>query len=759
MSTVTTLASAAPVSAGLVSTGLVGALVVSAATTTLLAAAAWRVGETPGARPFAGLMAAMTVYTTGYLAGLVAAPGGRVLWQGVHWLGIAAIPVFFLTFALDYMGYDDWLRPTVAGAAVPAMAMVALVWTNPWHGLVFADRSVVYFDGLAVLTQDFGPAYWAFFLYAYALILAGSYLLVRLAVLSDYLYLDQSALLLVGVAVPLASNALSAFQAPPVPGFDLTPFAFTVTGVAFGNALFRYRLFDLVPATWQLGQETVAGALDDAVAIVDTDRTVIYLNDEAENVFDASAGATVGEHVSTLVESGAVDFEAPDALGELERDDRTYEVRSSEVADRHGTVLGHTLVFNDIMERKRRERTLQNQRDELRLLDRLNAVIRGVNASLIDAETHEAVVETVTDQLTDSDLYDAAWTVDGTLFDVTELPEGGPPRSDGGVVVEGTLPADGSPLPAATDGDASCDGATGATVTASSGVGGPATGAARADRRGLWTTVPLVYGQTVFGVLVLFTTREDAFGERELAVLDELGESIGHAIHAAHTDHLLLSDSAVELEFTSSSDVLAVASGDVGCTIAADGLAPAGDGSLVTYCRVEGADPEPVAISLDEDSRVESPHVVDTQVCECRISSGSLMFPLREFGADIESIRADDGQCTVTAHVSDDIDVRRVVERVRSEFPDADLNAKRHHDASTENLPVLGAEMVDELTDRQRETLETAYTSGYFEWPRDATAEEVAESLDIASPTLHNHLRKAQNTLLGRILEETERRT
>ncbi|PSQ04409.1 hypothetical protein BRC95_08240 [Halobacteriales archaeon QS_5_68_33] len=45
-----------------------------------------------------------------------------------------------------------------------------------------------------------------------------------------------------------------------------------------------------------------------------------------------------------------------------------------------------------------------------------------------------------------------------------------------------------------------------------------------------------------------------------------------------------------------------------------------------------------------------------------------------------------------------------------------------------------------DMTDRQREALEAAFRAGYFHWLRDSTAEEVAESLDIASPTLHSHI-------------------
>jgi predicted DNA binding protein len=59
----------------------------------------------------------------------------------------------------------------------------------------------------------------------------------------------------------------------------------------------------------------------------------------------------------------------------------------------------------------------------------------------------------------------------------------------------------------------------------------------------------------------------------------------------------------------------------------------------------------------------------------------------------------------------------------------------------------------ERLTDKQRSVLETAYHAGYFEWPRASTAEDLADSMGVASPTLHNHLRKAQKTLLTSLLE------
>jgi predicted DNA binding protein/PAS domain-containing protein len=642
---------------------------------------------------------------------------------------------------MDYLGHDDRLRPVVAGATVPALATLALVWTNPWHGLIWREQTINTVGGLEVAAQYTGVGYWSFIVFAYGLIGVGSYLLVRLVVESEYLYLDQSASLLVGVVVPLVANAVSVFGTPLVTGLDLTPFAFTVTGVAFGNALFRYRLFDLVPATWHLGRETVVGTLDDAVVVVDTDRTIVYCNEVATEVFDAPVEDAVGRTVSDLVDADEVDFDAPDALGEVELGRRTYEVRSSEIADRHDRLLGHALVFNDITERKRHERALQRQRDELQFLDRLNGVIREVNGALIGTDSRDAIAEAVSDRLTDSELYDAAWTVDESLVDAAELPETGSVRLDGGDSLTGEL----------ADGEAALsvhtDGPDGASV--------PEDGEGVA---GTWTSVPLVYGRTVFGALVLFTTREDAFGERELAVLDELGESIGYAIHVANRDHVALAETAVELEFASADALLAVVSEETESSLTVEGVVPAGGESLVLYCRVDDPDAETdVAAALEVDPDVETVRRMGETLLEVRLSGGSLALPLYEYGAELVSARASEGLCTVVVRAPASADVRSVVERVEADFPDAELRAKRQQSGESGTEELVSEDVLDGLTDRQLEAVETAYGAGYFEWPRDANAEEVAAELDIASPTFHNHLRKAQNSLIGELLGDEDR--
>jgi len=59
-----------------------------------------------------------------------------------------------------------------------------------------------------------------------------------------------------------------------------------------------------------------------------------------------------------------------------------------------------------------------------------------------------------------------------------------------------------------------------------------------------------------------------------------------------------------------------------------------------------------------------------------------------------------------------------------------------------------------ELTPRQQEVFEKAFSQGYYEKDEDETIADVADSLDIHHSTVGEHLKKAENTLLSEIGEQ-----
>jgi hypothetical protein len=59
---------------------------------------------------------------------------------------------------------------------------------------------------------------------------------------------------------------------------------------------------------------------------------------------------------------------------------------------------------------------------------------------------------------------------------------------------------------------------------------------------------------------------------------------------------------------------------------------------------------------------------------------------------------------------------------------------------------------LDELTARQREVIERAWEMGYYEVPKEVSADEVAADLELDSSTVNEHLQRAERNLLGQLL-------
>jgi predicted DNA binding protein/PAS domain-containing protein len=715
---------------------------VSAVITGALAVYALYHRQEPGSTPFAALMVVVTVWTTCFAAGLVTlSPRWRVFWAAGRWVGAAFVPVWFLVFALEYTGYDDavtW-RSFAALSAFP-LATVGVVWTNSVHHLIWVQHRVVVVDGIALLEVTFGPWFWAFMVYAWMLVAVAAALVVRLVFVSDYLFADQSALLLVGVAAPVVGNVVSVFFEQPFPGIDLAPYSFTVTGVALAYAMFSRRLFGLVPATRRLGRNAAIGQLDDGVVIVDTDYRVIYLNAAAADLLECDPAAAMGDPVRAFVDESALEFDPGDALADWERGDRTYSVRTSPIHDQRERLVGHTLTIQDVTERKRRERELARQRDELERVNELNAVIRGVNRALVSATSREEIERAVCERLADSDLYATAfaadvptwsgdadrWTVAGETADPAALPAG---ISEGELSLEDREDS----TVATTDDD---------------------------ERPGGWTLVPVVYGRTVYGALALFSRRTPAtdggtISRRERDVLAELGELVGHAVDAVENRRLLAAESVVELELRvdDDGDPLVRAGERTGADLAVTGVVPGGSADLA-YVAVEEGDATVVADALGDAAATEVETVGTADgLLEWVVGEETLVGTLLAHGANVQAVSVEDGSATAVVELPSDADVRSVVDRLGESFPGSRLVARRERNRPAERADSLPEGGLDDLTDRQQQALEMAYRAGYFDWPRESTAEEVAERMDIASPTFHYHLRRSEATLLEGLFE------
>lgn len=271
--------------------------------------------------------------------------------------------------------------------------------------------------------------------------------------------------------------------------------------------------------------------------------------------------------------------------------------------------------------------------------------------------------------------------------------------------------------------------------------------------------IPLVYGETVYGVLGIYSDRTEAFGRDERAVLDELGRTIGHAINAAESKKALVADTVTELrfEFADTPEPLITLSED-GHEVSLEGTVSDEHGGVLEFYGIEG-DTEAALDRLSSSPAVESARVVTdgTEAALVELHMGdSLLAEFADQGATVESLLVSEGACRLVVTLPQSVAVRAVVEGILANHPDGELRARRQVERTGTNRQAFRAVLEADLTERQREVLQAAYLSGFFGWPRESTGEEIAASLGITPSTLHQHLRVAERKLLDAFFDRND---
>lgn len=433
-----------------------------------------------------------------------------------------------------------------------------------------------------------------------------------------------------------------------------------------------------------------------------------------------------------------------------------YEFTGTLLEDDMDDILGICGIGRDITDRKRRERALEHHAERLSLMNHVNEVIRDVNQALVRASTRGEIEQAVCDNLVGEDAYRFAWigerrVVDGTveprawagieagyLDDRPDIDE----RNKGGVTAETAIE-------------------TGEMQVAQSIADESAFVAWReaALERGYQSAVaiPLVYRETTHGVLCIYSPRPNAFNDTERAVLEELGSTIGYAFSAAERRRALVSDAVVELEFAlhDRSIFTVDLTARTECQVILDGIIERSDGMLVEFVTVTGTDSETVLeLAADrEDIAVTliSEHG-DESVFRLTSESSSTV-SLADLGGIIRKGVAENGEGHLVFELPQDADVYALVEEMQRLYPETELVAQRTRERTSTRGAEFRTAFDDALTDRQKETIKAAYLSGFFEWPRANTGDEIAASFSISSPTFHEHIRAGQRKLLKAFIE------
>lgn len=379
-------------------------------------------------------------------------------------------------------------------------------------------------------------------------------------------------------------------------------------------------------------------------------------------------------------------------------------------------------------------------------LSRENALFHRVCDRLVDASGRTDLENGVCEAVAGVDGVSYAWLGTRRMTETVE-PRAAAPRNDGFErVPEPTVGGDGPVGRALADREP-------AVAPAAAIADAERREAAEADGVERIAAVPLLWSDALYGVLVAHARGEGALSPEFVAVLADVGALVGAALAASERRRRLHAGRLVELDLrvTDAGSFPYDATRELDCRATMLGYTD-DDGAFTVTFGVTGPDAtaERVrAVTDDAGLRVSEP-ASGGVVAETTRPAGSVLGALADVGATLADGSVENGTASLTARLAPGATIPAVVDRLDAIAATVSIASKREIDrgeATTEGA-------LDALTDRQRTILTTAYENGYFEWPRDATGDDLAADLDIAPATFHQHLRAAHRNLLDELLAE-----
>jgi PAS domain S-box-containing protein len=176
------------------------------------------------------------------------------------------------------------------------------------------------------------------------------------------IYRRQAAVLLLAVMAPWIGNALYLSGYSPIPKLDLTPFAFTVTVVAFTLGIFGFQLVDLSP----IARTTVVDEMEAGMIVLDLSNRIVDINPSALKTIGVTGsevlGRNAGEVLAAWPELTSKYSRVMEATDEITigtgAEQRWFELQLTPLHDHRQGVVGRVITVTNITARKQAENLL-----------------------------------------------------------------------------------------------------------------------------------------------------------------------------------------------------------------------------------------------------------------------------------------------------------------------------------------------------------------------------------------------------------------
>jgi signal transduction histidine kinase len=228
-------------------------------------------------RLFGFMMLSNAIWSLGYGFELASNTIGMMrFFINIEYLGITTLPVNWFLFCLHLAGKDCWYKKPLNLSALLGVSLltVVLVWTNDFHHLQYRSINIDKTGPFPMLILEPGIWYRCFTVYFYLLMGLGSYLILKTFNGAERIYRRQNYTIFFAALIPWMVNFAYLLGLRPLDNLDLTPFAFIVAISLIAVAIYRFKLFDILP----VAREKVLDLIQDGYLVLDGKNRVIDCN-------------------------------------------------------------------------------------------------------------------------------------------------------------------------------------------------------------------------------------------------------------------------------------------------------------------------------------------------------------------------------------------------------------------------------------------------------------------------------------------------
>lgn len=294
----------------------------------------------------------------------------KITLSKIQYLGILPVGPLWLLFSLDIIGIREkyFNKKKILLLFLFPLLMLLAVLTNEFHYLFWSSLEMTNVSFGKILLYSPGIISFLNIIYSYVLLLLGGIILFKYVLSSGRYKRAQIVLVIVATIIPWIANILYLLKLNILGGIELTPLAFSITGILLSISMFKFKLFELIP----LAKDLIFNKINIGFIIINNDNKVVEFNNAALDILNLKINK--GEDIILALE------EMPDSLIELLKQEGVKEeielLRSGVVKwiecniDRIGDDKsieggGKVLSLHDITRRKEYEKNLLKSQSNL----------------------------------------------------------------------------------------------------------------------------------------------------------------------------------------------------------------------------------------------------------------------------------------------------------------------------------------------------------------------------------------------------------